>query len=229
MATVRERHVPSSLQTQADERAEKPGNSSENAWSRFLKFDKDISRSMSICCDASSKHFGKRCLRIIMMLLEVSGHGIPWLAMAAYFAYTSPMATREFSSNLLIALLFDLVVVGTFKIIVQRKRPDYNVDDMVATVQVDKFSFPSGHTTRGILTAILLSRFIISNVLVAVIHVWALVLALSRVVLGRHHITDVAAGYLIGIWEAVVILDYIWIDNIKIDYLLNTVINFISR
>lgn len=55
----------------------------------------------------------------------------------------------------MVAILLDLVVVGTLKTIVRRARPSHNTEDMFATVHADRFSFPSGHTTRAVMLAVL--------------------------------------------------------------------------
>ncbi len=66
---------------------------------------------------------------------------------------------------------------------------------------VDSFSFPSGHTSRAIMVACLVAvRFWASYPgLVAMAAIWAVLVALSRVVLGRHYATDVLGGLVLGV------------------------------
>lgn len=85
--------------------------------------------------------------------MEFSGDGdflIPWAA--ATFLAPEPRLTPELRTffNLFMAFLFDLIIVSIIKKIVRRPRPKYNRKHFV-TVQVDHWSFPSGHSTRVLL------------------------------------------------------------------------------
>ena len=77
----------------------------------------------------------------------------------------------------------------------------------VATFKaVDKFSFPSGHATRATLLAALFTLLSPLPFLLWVpLAAWALAVAASRVLLGRHHLLDVLAGLTIGVVEAAVL------------------------
>ena len=56
---------------------------------------------------------------------------------------------RTCIANLILGFIIDLLVVGTIKGIVRRRRPVYNDEsDFTVVVSVDKFSFPSGHSSR---------------------------------------------------------------------------------
>ena len=81
----------------------------------------------------------------------------------------------------------------------------------VATVKmVDKFSFPSGHATRATMLALLFTLLSPLPFLLWIPFLaWAGAVAVSRVLLGRHHILDVVAGVVIGAVEAVV-LSMLW-------------------
>jgi membrane-associated phospholipid phosphatase len=74
-----------------------------------------------------------------------------------------------------------IIAVLSIKTLVRRKRPDGS----------DRLSFPSGHAA----TTWFLVPVYDNNPLVAL---WASVVSASRVILGRHYITDVVAGGLIG-------------------------------
>ncbi len=179
----------------------------EGHLARLESLDVNLSKRISIYSYTTVGGYSRQILRTVLLILEFSGHGIPWLCVPAFYVYTGSRELREFSFNLIIAMLFDLVVVGLIKVVVRRKRPSYNNHaDMYATVQVDKFSFPSGHTTRGVLAAAIFISILDNGVYDIALGLWAVILAVSRVVLGRHHITDVVAGMVIGLLEASVIL-----------------------
>lgn len=178
---------------------------------QLIRFDVQLSDFLSIGNMAPS--LTKNVLRFSLKFLEITGHGIPWLAVTALYAYSSTGSIQIFNANLFIALIFDLIVVGTLKFLAQRQRPSYNQDDMFATVSVDNYSFPSGHATRAMLLAILFMQFDLQQKVVFLIQIWASILALSRVVLGRHHVFDVVAGIIIGALEAWIALTYLWMDE----------------
>lgn len=98
------------------------------------------------------------------------------------------------------ALLGLAVVIPSFKWLkrrVQRSRPfeaDRGVPSMV--VPGDAFSFPSGHTATATLMATLTAGWL--PALGLPLLAWASLVALSRVVLGVHYPSDVAAGALLG-------------------------------
>lgn len=97
------------------------------------------------------------------------------------------------------ALILDLVLVAVVKAIVRRRRPSHNRMDMFATFSVDRYSFPSGHATRAALCArFLLAHLVLAAPLRVLVLLWAVTVGLSRVLLGRHNVTDVAFGFGMG-------------------------------
>ncbi len=79
---------------------------------------------------------------------------------------------------------------------------------MFVTVSVDKFSFPSGHATRSVALAFFFGCLYppIPIVTFPLVAAWAAAVCASRVLLGRHHVLDVAGGFAIGLAEYVVAL-----------------------
>ena len=65
-----------------------------------------------------------------------------------------------------------------------------------AAAPLDRYSFPSGHTLHAVSFAILGAHYLPE--LAAPLAGFAVLVALSRVVLGLHYPTDVAAGALLG-------------------------------
>ena len=195
----------------------------------LLKFDRYLSDVLSIKAK-SEGNVGIKSLRFFLKLLEYSGHGIPWIIATFYVICTNPnMETRLFFCNLLMALIIDLAVVGSLKTLVRRRRPVYNVDDMFATVSIDRYSFPSGHTTRVVMVAFLFTHYWTNRFDIRLGFIWAATVALSRVVLGRHHVSDVIGGAVIGYLQYCLVLKY-WLTQEALEQIFNALlVNWIER
>ncbi|KAK4312560.1 hypothetical protein Pmani_016026 [Petrolisthes manimaculis] len=147
--------------------------------------------------------------------LEYSCHGIPWfLFTGALIFYVASPSLLQLLVNIFIALVFDVVVVAVVKAVSRRRRPQGNDSaDMFATIAVDKFSFPSGHSTRAVLiTAILCLQYELWVPLSVCVSAWGGSVCVSRVLLRRHHLLDVAGGVVVGAVEAYV-MSWLWLSE----------------
>ena len=114
---------------------------------------------------------------------------------------------RSCSNKLVLfaVLVFDVLVVALTKATVRRQRPAENAPDMM-TVSVDKYSFPSGHASRAFMIAMfLVIHFHISVTWTCIVWLWAVSVAMSRILLGRHHVSDVMAGTFLGCIECSIV------------------------
>lgn len=174
---------------------------------KLHKLDITLSGNLSLCADKASGRW-----RTLMIILEISGHGVPWIAGTVFSILMFSDLKQEFACNLLLALMFDLAIVGALKVAVRRKRPVYNEKDMFATVSVDNYSFPSGHSTRAVMVAGIFSVFLNDGFWRILIGFWALCVSASRVILGRHHVSDVLCGVAIGLLQAWTVYA-VWLPN----------------
>jgi len=102
-------------------------------------------------------------------------------------------------------MVFDVMVIGSTKAVIRRQRPAENIEDMM-TVSVDKYSFPSGHASRAFMfVTFLFMHFHVSVLWKYTVLLWAVTVAISRVLLGRHHVSDVIIGSLLGCIECSVV------------------------
>ena len=179
-------------------RKERNVNRSElNLIEKLYNYDIALSRNLSFCADKASGRW-----RSLMILLEISGHGVPWITGTILSIIFFSDLKQEFACNLLLALMLDLAVVGAVKVLVRRKRPVYNEMDMFATISVDNYSFPSGHSTRAAMVTGLFAMFMGNGFWRILIGCWALCVSASRVILGRHHVSDVLCGIIIGLLQS---------------------------
>jgi membrane-associated phospholipid phosphatase len=111
-----------------------------------------------------------------------------------------------FSLSVFVGLLMNFVLKDFF----QRLRPDMN-----PLLELDSYSYPSGHAMNGFvfygLLAFYLIRFTKKSLLeisIAVVSaVLVILIGLSRIYLGVHYPTDVLAGYMAGFWVVVAVIE----------------------
>ncbi|XP_050462487.1 polyisoprenoid diphosphate/phosphate phosphohydrolase PLPP6-like [Cataglyphis hispanica] len=159
-------------------------------------------------------------LKVHYQLLEVSCHGIPWLGTSlALIWILNSKSLYQMQVNLLIGLLFDTILVAVIKAITRRRRPISN-DDLFA-IGPDKYSFPSGHSSRAaFIVYFFFYIWSIPLICVPPLLAWSFSVCMSRLLMRRHHILDVLVGVFLGIFEGLII-GYIYLEQ-------ETCINLIS-
>jgi undecaprenyl-diphosphatase len=113
------------------------------------------------------------------LLLHGGGTALPAVAAMAVFGG--------------LGVAFQHAIKGFFR----RQRPcDVHPGLLLSVAPLDRFSFPSGHTLHAIGFAVLVSLH--APWLALLVWPFALLIAASRLVLGLHWPSDVAAGALLG-------------------------------
>lgn len=92
-------------------------------------------------------------------------------------------------------------VVLAIKFLVRRERPKGEWGGIYRNT--DPHSFPSGHAARAFLIAVLTSA-LAPLWLAAALWIWAPLVALARVAMGVHYLSDVVAGAVLGIIVALI-------------------------
>jgi membrane-associated phospholipid phosphatase len=110
---------------------------------------------------------------------------------------------RQIGLAYLYAQIFGaLMLVRVIKIGCGRPRPGAEEADAAfctgPTLDRAFHAFPSGHTTDLIVSALFVAMFVRSRVVGVLAMLLAFGVAMSRVVLGSHHMSDVLAGALLG-------------------------------
>jgi membrane-associated phospholipid phosphatase len=107
------------------------------------------------------------------------------------------------------------VLVMGIKFIVRRRRPEGEWGSIYRNT--DPHSFPSGHAARAFLIAVI-GTALGPPWLGVVLWIWAPLVALARVAMGVHYLSDVIAGAILGILSGVLFLAvyqalFAWIEG----------------
>ncbi len=164
--------------------------------------DDYLSGRVSVC--AQPRTLWQHALKACCMCLELSGHGVPWFALCGLllvlWVVTGDPLLYAYSLNLLTLLVLDIVVVAPLKLLFRRSRPASNQGPIPMSVSnVDVYSFPSGHASRCVAVAAYFCYVPPFHLRTHLWYVWAGGVSLSRVLNGRHHISDVVAGMVAGL------------------------------
>jgi len=134
--------------------------------------------------------------RTLAILITRSGDGIVFLTLIAVMYLFSTTHGRAIIALWLATDFVVGVIVQTIKTVVRRERPVGEWGRFYR--KFDPHSFPSGHSARGgVLTMI---GWVLAPSWISIgFTLWGVLIAASRMILGVHYPSDVAAGYLLGI------------------------------
>ncbi|MEY4590298.1 MAG: hypothetical protein RL497_2374, partial [Pseudomonadota bacterium] len=132
-------------------------------------------------------------------LCSISGDGFVYFA-AAFGLWQQGLNNQL--RVLAISFAIERCIYFFAKPLFRRNRPAVALSHFKAAIKpADKFSFPSGHSSAAFMFATFVYYLDVNLGFLAFI--WAVNIALSRVVLGVHFISDVMAGALLGIGIAI--------------------------
>lgn len=136
-------------------------------------------------------------LRSLFTVASRLGDGVFWYALMASLALIGGDAGVRVALQMAVAGLAGTALYRVLKQRLVRERPFVSHAGILrGAAPLDRYSFPSGHTLHAVcFTAIAVSSY---PGLAWVLVPFALLVAASRVVLGLHYPTDVAAGAVLG-------------------------------
>jgi len=108
-----------------------------------------------------------------------------------------------FSHGLVIAIVINTAFVYALKTCLQVYRPGaLHTDTPTDALGVDVYGYPSGHAARAFTLATYLSIRLEMKKITVAAFLWAFGVALSRLLLGVHWLSDVLGGALVGTLSA---------------------------
>ncbi len=134
--------------------------------------------------------------RTAAAVLAHSGDSWFWGLGLALLWWRGTPAWRGVAGRTFIAVAALALIVLVIKFVVRRRRPQGEWGAIYRTT--DPHSFPSGHAARAILLAVLATGWAPAWTAV-VLWVWAPLVALARVAMGLHYLSDVIAGVVLGL------------------------------
>ena len=134
-------------------------------------------------------------LRTAAAILAHSGDSWFWWAGLALLWWLGNAFWRPWALTVLLSIIGLAVIVLAIKFTIRRRRPEGEWGGMYRST--DPHSFPSGHAARAILIGVL-AIGLGPGWLTILLCIWAPLVALARVAMGLHYLSDIVAGAVLG-------------------------------
>jgi undecaprenyl-diphosphatase len=145
-----------------------------------------------------------RVLDKIFIPLTYVGNATNTVAICLLMIGIGNTLVRHVGVQALIVLISSHLLVQVLKRTVTRERPQDVLSDLnTYNLSLDRYSFPSGHTTAIFSIAVTVSLYI--PVLAFLVLPIAVLVGLSRVYLGVHYPSDVIAGIVLAVATSVLV------------------------
>ncbi|XP_069611619.1 inactive phospholipid phosphatase 7 [Ranitomeya imitator] len=170
------------------------------AWNSLMAIDIAMSKRLGVCAHSTSSWGSARSM---VKLIGITSHGFPWILGTMICLWNSnTLAGQEVLVNLLLALLLDILTVAGLQKLMKRRGPYEVTPGILDYLVLDVYAFPAGHASR----ATMVSKFFLNHLVLAIplrilLVLWAFIVGLSRIMIGRHHISDVMGGFVIGLLQ----------------------------
>ncbi|KAF1008449.1 MAG: Phosphatidylglycerophosphatase B [Luteibacter sp.] len=148
-------------------------------------------------CVAANRWGARRAIGVFFGIVSRLGDGVFWYALMTVIALVGGWHGVAVAAQMAVTGLTALMLYRVLKRWTKRPRPFRACPGVIAHVPpLDEFSFPSGHTLQAVaFTVVAVAHYpVLGPFLIG----FAALIGASRVVLGLHYPSDVAAATLIG-------------------------------
>ncbi len=164
----------------------------------ILELDERLSEKMRVAEKPGA-------LRSLAVFFAHSGDSWFWAMALLLLWLVSDSSWRRWEVVEFVSISVLIVVVMAVKFLVRRKRPEGEWGGIYRNT--DPHSFPSGHAARAFLIAVI-GAALGPAWLGAALWVWAPLVAVARVAMGVHYVSDVVAGAALGVVIALLCLQF---------------------
>lgn len=148
-------------------------------------------------CQRLNQIGASKNIRLFFRMISRLGDGVFWYCLMLLLPLFLGMQGLAILGHIVITGLVCVTIYSQLKNRLVRQRPFISWQDIEAhTAPLDLYSFPSGHTMNAVNFAVLFSFFY--PPLLWLVFPFAILVALSRVILGMHYPTDVLVGAFLG-------------------------------
>jgi undecaprenyl-diphosphatase len=169
-------------------------------WQRMDQVERSLCLHVNRGCRRDS-------VRSFFVVASRLGDGPAWYALIAMLACVGGQAGALMALRMAVTGALGAAIYKLLKERLVRERPCVShAGILMGTAPLDRYSFPSGHALHAVsFTTLAVSH---DPTLALLLLPLALAIAASRVVLGLHYPTDVAAGAVIGAALAIASLEF---------------------
>ncbi len=156
---------------------------------KLLEFDAKVSHNLRVAEKPGA-------LRQIALVIGHSGDSWFWAAGLLLVIFLGSPVFRQWALISLFAVIVGAAAVLTIKFSFKRARPEGEMGKIYR--KTDPHSFPSGHAVRSLMLGVI-ALGIAPSWLGIVLIIWGPMVGIARVAIGVHYISDVVAGWILGI------------------------------
>jgi len=142
-------------------------------------------------------------LRTVCSILAHSGDSWFWWPGMALLWLLGNAFWKPWALTVLLSIIGLAVLVLPIKFLIRRRRPEGEWGQFYRAT--DPHSFPSGHAARAVLIATL-ALGMGPAWLAILLCLWAPLVALARVAMGVHYLSDITAGAALGAIAGIIVL-----------------------
>jgi membrane-associated phospholipid phosphatase len=165
-------------------------------WKQMLDLDARLSARMRV-----AERPG--LIRTLAVFLAHSGDSWFWWAGLLLLWWLGNPFWKPWALTVLLSIIALAAVVLAIKFIIRRRRPEGEWGGLYR--KTDPHSFPSGHAARVVLISIL-TLGLGPLWLGVVLCIWAPLVALARVAMGVHYLSDIIGGFGLGALAGIIAL-----------------------